>query len=64
MGEIEPGRREPLERPPNGFWLHRRGALSALSWNYQRIHGRRWYGRHVRGRPAATVATEPAGVGS
>jgi hypothetical protein len=64
VGEIEPGRCEPLERPPNGFWLHPRGALSVLSWNYQRIHGRRWYRRHVRGRSAATVATEPAGVGS
>jgi predicted amidohydrolase len=64
VGEIEPGRREPLQRSPNGFWLHPRGALATVTWNYQRIHGRRWYRRHVSGRSAATVATEPAGVGS
>ncbi len=62
IGEIEPGRRQPLARTPDGFWLHRRGGLAALTWNYQRIHGRRWYRRHVRGRPASTVKRKPASV--
>jgi predicted amidohydrolase len=47
IGELAPGRREPLAEPPNRFWLHRRGALAALAWNYQRLHGRRWYRRNV-----------------
>jgi predicted amidohydrolase len=47
VGELTPARREPLEQPPNRFWLHRRGALAAFAWNYQRLHGRRWYRRHV-----------------
>jgi predicted amidohydrolase len=64
IGEIVPGRRVPLAQPPNGFWLHPRGAVLALTWHYQRVHGRRWYGRHVRGRSAATVASELAGLGS
>ncbi len=64
IGEVEPGRGKPLAQPPDGFWLHSRGALSALTWHYQRIHGRRWYRRHVRGRPAATVASKPASVRS
>jgi predicted amidohydrolase len=52
IAEVEPGRREPLRRPPDSFWLHKRGAVAALAWNYQRLHGRPWYRRHVRGRPA------------
>ena len=52
IADVEPGRREPLRRPPDRFWLHRRGAVAALAWNYQRIHGRPWYRRNVRGRPA------------
>ena len=47
VGELTPGRREPLAQPPNRFWLHRRGALAAFAWNYQRLHGRRYYRRHV-----------------
>jgi len=49
VGELTPGRREPLEQPPGRFWLHRRGGLATLAWNYQRLHGRRWYRRHVSG---------------
>ncbi len=47
VGDLEPGRRDPLEQPPDRFWLHRRGALAAFAWNYQRLHGRRYYRRHV-----------------
>ena len=51
IAEVEARRSEPRESVPNRFWLHRRGALSAVAWNTQRILGRRWYERHVRGRP-------------
>jgi predicted amidohydrolase len=52
IADVEPGRREPLRQPPDRFWLYDRGAIAAWAWNYQRVHGRRWYRRHVRGRPA------------
>jgi predicted amidohydrolase len=52
LADIEPGRIEPLRRPPDRFWLHRRGVVATLAWNYQRLHGRPWYRKHVRGRSA------------
>jgi predicted amidohydrolase len=52
IADVRPGRHEPLRQPPDGFWLHDRGAIAALTWNYQRRHGRPWYRRHVSGRPA------------
>jgi predicted amidohydrolase len=52
VAELVPGRTPPLEDPPDRFWLHRRGALAAFVWNYQRLHGRRWYRRHAG--PAAS----------
>jgi predicted amidohydrolase len=52
IADVEPGRQQPLRQPPDRFWLHRRGAMAAVAWNYQRLHGRPWYRRHVRGRPA------------
>jgi predicted amidohydrolase len=50
IADVEPGRREPLRQAPDRFWLHDRGAVAAFAWNYQRLHGRRWYRKHVRGR--------------
>ncbi|WP_395306861.1 carbon-nitrogen hydrolase family protein [Mycobacterium sp. AMU20-3851] len=47
VGEIELGRRTPPEAAGTGFWLHRRGALPAAVWHYQRWHGRRWYRRNA-----------------
>lgn len=47
IGDLEPGRTAPRVQAPHRFWLHRRGTMAALTWNYQRIHGRRWYVRHV-----------------
>jgi predicted amidohydrolase len=52
IADVEPGRHEPLRQPPDRFWLHRRGAIAAMTWKYQRLHGRPWYRKHVRGRPA------------
>jgi predicted amidohydrolase len=51
IGEVEPGRRPPLREIPSRYWLHRRGAMGVLAWNYQRLHGRRWYRDNVFGRP-------------
>ncbi|MEV0671384.1 carbon-nitrogen hydrolase family protein [Mycobacterium sp. NPDC050441] len=47
LGEIEIGRRTPSLEPPAGYWLHSRGALASVTWNYQRWHGRRWYRHHM-----------------
>ena len=51
IAEVDTRRGEPREPVPDRFWLHRRGAMSAVVWNTQRILGRRWYERNVRGRP-------------
>ena len=64
IADLEPGRRKPLREPPDRFWLHNRGALGTLAWNYQRLHGRPWYRKHVRGRPARRGERERATVGS
>jgi predicted amidohydrolase len=55
VAEVEPGRTTPSAQPPDRFWLHDRGAMAAFTWSYQRRHGRRWYERHVAGRPPAKV---------
>ena len=60
IADVEPGRRRPLREPPDRFWLHRRGATAAFAWNYQRLHGRPWYRRHVAGRPPRRVRTPVA----
>lgn len=48
VAEVELGR-VPSAAIPRRRWLHRRGLLPALAWHSQRLHGRRWYRRHVRG---------------
>jgi len=50
--DVEPRRVTPRAQLPERFWLHRRGALGAFVWNYQRAHGRRWYQRNVYAPPA------------
>lgn len=52
VADVEPGRIAPTLEVTDGFWLHPRGAVAALFWTYQRAHGRRWYERHARSRPA------------
>jgi deaminated glutathione amidase len=47
VAEVTPGARPPAQELPSRFWLHKRGILPAVVWNYQRVHGRRWYRRHV-----------------
>lgn len=48
VADVEVGRVPPADRIPSRYWLHRRGLLPAIAWNTQRLHGRRWYRRHVR----------------
>jgi hypothetical protein len=55
IAEVEPRRIDPLREPPDRFWLHERGAAT-LAWHYQRLHGRPWYRKHVRGRAPRTAA--------
>ncbi len=52
LADLAIRRVQPLDTPPAGFWLHRRGPVPAACWAYQNRHGRRWYARHGR-RPAA-----------
>lgn len=47
VADVPVGRRIPSSVVPEGFWLHQRGALPTVVWNYQRVHGRRYYRRHV-----------------
>lgn len=47
VADVYVGRSVPSSAAPEGFWLHQRGALPAAAWHYQRVHGRRYYRRHV-----------------
>jgi predicted amidohydrolase len=48
VAEIDVGSAPPAGPIPNRYWLHRRGLLPAIAWSTERLHGRRWYRRHVR----------------
>jgi predicted amidohydrolase len=56
VADVEVGRRAPIMDPPKGFWLHPRGAMSATAWHVQRLHGRRYYRRHVAAAPSCPTA--------
>lgn len=55
IAEVEPRRVEPVDPVPSRYWMHGRGLLPAIVWNTERMLGRRWYRRNVRGRPAARL---------
>jgi predicted amidohydrolase len=59
IAEVQARRSEPREPVPSRFWLHRRGVLPAVVWNTERVLGRRWYERHVRGRPPLELEQAP-----
>lgn len=61
VADVEVGRVAAAESVPGRYWLHSRGPLPALAWNSQRLHGRRWYRRHVRGRPRWSPAAPASG---
>ena len=58
IADVQARRTQPLQPVPDSFWLHRRGAIAAVTWNTQRMLGRRWYKRYVRGRPPLTLDRE------
>ncbi|PLR92689.1 carbon-nitrogen hydrolase family protein [Bacillus sp. T33-2] len=47
IADVAAGKITPKFEIPDSFWLHRRGPLPALSWTYQRWHGKRWYNKHM-----------------
>ncbi len=47
IADVELARRPTSSALPQRYWLPRRGAVPTLAWNYQRIHGRRWYASNV-----------------
>jgi predicted amidohydrolase len=62
IADVETGRVPPLRQPPERFWLHRRGAIAAFTWWYQRLWGRPWYREHVSGHQAAPSRSEGEAV--
>ena len=63
IADVEAQRTEPRELVPERFWLHRRGAVAAIARYTQRLLGRRWYARHVRGRPPLMLDSAPVRAG-
>jgi predicted amidohydrolase len=55
IADVEIGAVAPDDELPDRYWLHRRGAMAAYTWNFQRWHGRHWYARHGAGRPPLRV---------
>jgi predicted amidohydrolase len=41
--EVTPGRVEPSEEIPDGFWIPNLPRLIRFAWTYQNFHGRRYY---------------------
>lgn len=60
IADVEARRTAPRDPVPGRFWLHRRGALPAVIWNTERLLGRPWYRRHVRGRAALQLPGDQA----
>ncbi|MEN1969988.1 carbon-nitrogen hydrolase family protein [Lentibacillus sp. N15] len=46
-GEIKIGQTKPSKVISDAYWLHNRGPIPSIAWNYQRWHGKRWYKKHV-----------------
>lgn len=47
IGDVAFGKVAPKQEVPDSFWLHKRGPLPAFTWNYQRLHGKRWYSKNM-----------------
>ncbi len=47
LGDIEIERTEPQAAVPARYWLHLRGPIPTIAWNYQRWHGRWWHRKNV-----------------
>jgi predicted amidohydrolase len=48
LADVSLGRKQPSLAASRGFWLHRRGPMATMAWNYQRWHGRRWYRDNIQ----------------
>ena len=46
VADVQPGRVEPTENPPDGFWIPDLPLLIRFAWEYQNLHGRMYYRRH------------------
>jgi predicted amidohydrolase len=55
IADVDAQRSTPQEEVPERFWLHRRIAPAALAWHTQRVLGRGWYARNVRGNPPLVI---------
>lgn len=47
IADVAVGRAAPVEPLLDSYWIEPMGPVGELLWRYQRIHGRRWYRRHV-----------------
>jgi predicted amidohydrolase len=47
VAEVAPGRVEPADKPPDGFWIPDLPLLIRFAWQYQNLHGRMYYRRHA-----------------
>lgn len=47
IGKIKIGRTTPQTDVPGRYWLHLRGPIPTIAWNYQRWHGKWWHRRNV-----------------
>lgn len=56
VADIEIGRVTPQRPVPDRYWLHDRGPMAVYAWHAHRLHGRRWYRRHVREEQHPVVA--------
>ena len=63
VAEVEPGRVPAAAQAPGRVWLHRRGAIAAGTWQYQRVHRRPGYRRHVHGAVSQERARSVSHVG-
>lgn len=49
VADVTIGRTQTHEDVPSRFWIEPLGLVGETLWHYQRVHGRQWYRRHVRG---------------
>jgi predicted amidohydrolase len=53
IAEVEAGAVEPLDSPPERFWIEPLGPTGETLWRIQNAHGARWYQRKVSGAAVA-----------
>ncbi len=48
VAEINTGKNNPAEQPPDSFWIPRLPFSLKLFWHYQNLHGKRYYRKNIR----------------